>query len=123
MKKLTKANEDYLEAILLLSGGDISVKSVRIAEFLNVSKPAVNKAMAELSAMNLINKSSYSYITLTEEGRKIAQSVYNKHIKIKEFLLKIGVSELVAEEDCCKIEHIVSEETIEKIIDATNKML
>lgn len=122
MKPLTKSNEDYLEAILVLGREKEGVKSIRIAEFLNVSRPAVTKAMTELLENGLINKSSYSDITLTESGVAAAKNIYQKHVRIKEFLIKIGVSEETAEVDCCKLEHVVSTETIERLIDATNNL-
>lgn len=110
---LTKANEDYLEAILLLEKEGKIIRSIDIARMLNVSRPGVNQAMNVLKEMKLINKDDYSDIKLTDEGRKIAQKVYEKHLVIKQFLLKIGVSEITAENDCCKIEHVLSDETFE----------
>lgn len=116
MKNLTKANEDYLETILLLEieHGEF-IKSIDIAKHLNVSKPAVNKATNELKELGLINKGYYGEISLTEIGRIQAKKVYNKHKAIFDFLKKIGVSSETAEIDCCKIEHILSEETLQKI--------
>lgn len=116
MKHLTKANEDYLETILLLEKEtNGNVKSIEIAKHLQVSKPAVNKATNELKELGLINKGYYGEISLTEEGRLAANNVYNKHKTIYDFLLKLGVSDEIAEIDCCKIEHILSEETLTKI--------
>lgn len=112
MDHLTKAREDYLEAILMLENNKEKVKSVMIAHMLKVSKPAVNKAMNDLKEAGLIDKTDYSDITLTTQGRQIAQAVYDKHLLVKAFLLKLGVSEENAEIECCKIEHLVSDETI-----------
>lgn len=108
---LTKANEDYLEAILILEENEKIVRSIDIARMLNVSRPGVNQAMNVLKDLKLIIKDDYSDIKLTDEGRKIAKKVYEKHIVIKDFLLHIGVSNETAENDCCKIEHVLSEET------------
>ena len=116
MIKLTKSCEDYLETILILqqkSGG--SVKSIDIATHLNVSKPAVTKATNELKDFGLINKDLYGEITLTEVGKNLAEKIYDKHKTIYSFLQKLGVSEETAEEDCCKLEHAISEETLEKL--------
>jgi len=113
--KLTPANEDYLEAILILENRGEKVKSVEIAKFLNVSKPGVNKAMNILKANNLIEKDDYSDIYLTKKGRNLAEQIYSRHTLINRFLRLLGVSSEVAEVDCCKIEHILSEETLEKI--------
>ena len=116
MIKLTKSCEDYLETILILqqkSGG--SVKSIDIANHLNVSKPAVTKATNELKDFGLINKDLYGEITLTEVGKNLAEKIYDKHMTIYSFLQKLGVSEETAEEDCCKLEHAISEETLQKL--------
>ena len=109
MKILTKSNEDYLEAIVILSQKDPKVKSVEVARLLGVSKPAVNKAMNELKENLLIEKDNYGDIELTDRGRTLGNQVYQKHLLIRSFLLKIGVSK-VADTDCCLIEHVISEE-------------
>ncbi|MBQ2916694.1 MAG: metal-dependent transcriptional regulator [Clostridia bacterium] len=113
MKNLTKSIEDYIEAIYMIEKEKENIKSVDIASRLGVSKPAVNKAMNELNKLNLIEKSSYSDIVLTDEGRKLAKKIYDKHTLIYKFLLSIGVSKKNAEIDCCKIEHVISDETAE----------
>ena len=115
MINLTKANEDYLEAILIIEEKHDKVLSVEVAKLLGVSKPGVNKAMNILKENGLIEKESYSEIKLTTKGRKIAKEIYEKHQAIKKFLLALGVSEENAERDCCLIEHIISDETYEKI--------
>lgn len=112
---LTKANEDYLEAILILEQRIGKVKSVDIAKFMGVSKPGVNKAMNVLKDYGLILKDDYADVTLTESGRKQANKIYEKHLAIRNFLLKLGVSNETAESDCCKIEHVISNETFECI--------
>lgn len=115
MKKVTRSHEDYLEAILILEKNAIKVQSVEIARLLSVSKPAVHKAMDELIELKLIKKEKYGDVTLTDLGREIAIKIYDKHNEIKTFLLKLGVDEKTADLDCCKIEHVVSDITIEKI--------
>ncbi|MDD3171873.1 MAG: metal-dependent transcriptional regulator [Bacilli bacterium] len=117
MKILTKANEDYLEAILMLELEHKIVRPGEIAKLLKVSKPGVTKAMNTLKEANLIEKESYSAIILTDKGRLQANETFEKHNKIKDFLLKLGVSQEIAEVDCCKIEHVISEETFKKIKD------
>lgn len=113
MKILTKSIEDYMEAIYMIEQEKENIKSIDIASKLGVSKPAVNKAMNELKNLNLIEKSNYSNIVLTDEGRKLAKKIYSKHILIYEFLISIGVSKENANVDCCKIEHVISDETAE----------
>jgi len=115
MEKRTKAIEDYLEAILIFEKNEKEVKSIEIAKFLGVSKPAVAKAMKELLSLGYIIKEKYADISLTSEGKKIAKNTYKKHKLIKKFLLSLGVSEDIAEHDCCLIEHVISKETLSKI--------
>ncbi len=111
MKDLSKSIEDYIEAIYIIELEKKEIKSVDIASKLGVSKPAVNKAMNELKNLNLIEKSNYSNIILTPEGKKLAKKIYDKHILIYNFLVSIGVSKENADIDCCKIEHVISDET------------
>ncbi|MBQ3145880.1 MAG: metal-dependent transcriptional regulator [Clostridia bacterium] len=121
MKILTKSIEDYIESIYIIEQEKGEIKSVDIASKLGVSKPAVNKAMNELNNLNLIEKSNYSNIVLTDKGRTLAQKIYDKHILIYNFLLSIGVSKENAEIDCCKIEHVISDETAECMKKYLNK--
>lgn len=117
MKKiqLSKSFEDYLEAIYVLEESEIKAKSVEISRMLNVSKPAVNKAMNELLKDEYIQKEPYGDIKLTEKGRKVAKNVYHTHITLRDFLIKLGVSYETAEKDCCLIEHVISKETLNAI--------
>ncbi len=115
MKNMTKAKEDYLEAILILEDKEGKVHAIKVANFLKVSRAAVSKAMQLLLKDNLINMESYGEISLTDEGRKNAEKVYHRHTTIKQLLLNLGVSEQTAENDCCLIEHVISEETMEAI--------
>ncbi|HOE77989.1 MAG TPA: metal-dependent transcriptional regulator [Bacilli bacterium] len=123
MKILTKSNEDYLEAIVILSQKDPKVKSVEVARLLGVSKPAVNKAMNELKENLLIEKDNYGDIELTDRGRTLGNQVYQKHLLIRSFLLKIGVSEEIADTDCCLIEHVISEETYNALVKLMKEVL
>ena len=121
MKLLTDSNEDYLEAILILKIKNGKVRSVDISKHLNVSKPGVNKAMNILKESGLIEKDHYGDVYLTEKGEAIAKKIYKKHTTIKEFLIKLGVSEETSDIDCCKIEHVISDETYQVIQDFLNK--
>ena len=115
-ENLTRSIEDYLEAIYVFElEGENNIPSLMVAKTLNVSKAAVAKAMNRLHDEGYILKELYGQISLTEKGREIGRLVYDKHKTIKEFLIKIGVSEKNAEIDCCKIEHIVCSETLSKI--------
>ncbi len=115
MVPTSRAHEDYLEAIYMLSKKDTSPKSVDIATFLNVSKAAVSKAFKELQGLGYLKDGKYQVPELTESGLKIAKTVYSRHKLLKEFLVSLGVSPEVAEIDGCKMEHILSKETLDAI--------
>ena len=117
MSDLRKSGEDYLEAILFIEEEKGIVKSVDIATYLGVSKPSVNKALTILQEMGYVSKPNYSQVTITQEGRKKAKAVAQKHSALTRLLTDVlGVSEEVAEKDACKIEHDKSEETTQKLI-------
>ncbi len=117
MSDLRKSGEDYLEAILFIEEEKGIVKSVDIATYLGVSKPSVNKALTILQEMGYVSKPNYSQVTITQEGRKKAKAVAQKHSALTRLLTDVlGVSEEVAEKDACKIEHDISEETTQKLI-------
>ena len=111
--KLSQSFEDYLESIYILETSGQKIKSVTIAKMLNVSKPAVTKAMNELFANNYVEKTPYSQIKLTKNGRTIAKNVYHRHTVIRDYLInELGVNKDIAEKDCCMIEHVISPETL-----------
>ena len=119
--KITRAVEDYLEALLMLEEEGKPLEITEIAKHLNVSKPAATQMMNELKENGFVEKERYGSIQLTEEGREIGQATLHRHNVLKKLLMSIGVSEELAEEDCCKIEHVISEETFEKIEDFVNR--
>lgn len=100
-----------METILILSKKKPVVRSVDIAVELGFSKPSVSVAVKNMKAQGLITVTPEGYIYLTPTGLQIAGSVYERHQILTGFLIRIGVSEKVAEEDACRIEHIISEET------------
>lgn len=107
-----QSSEDYLEAILLLSGELKYVHQIDVARRIGVSQPAVKKAMNLLIAGGYITMDGL-HIRLTESGEKYAKEVYFRHCTIKSFLMAHGVSEATADVDACEIEHIISAETID----------
>ncbi len=121
-KKITVSGEDYLEASLRLLQNGQRIRVSALANELNVSKPAVTKALNELKERGYINKETYGEITLTDKGYKVAERVYKRHEFLYNFLIKIGVSPTTAEEDCCKIEHILSDETLLRIKNLNDKL-
>ncbi len=114
-KKLTVSAEDYLEAALRLTLRGERIKVTSVAELLGVSKPAVTNALGELASKGYMTKEPYGDIYLTDEGKAIAERVYSRHRLLHDFLTGFGVSDKTAETDCCKIEHDLSEETLDCI--------
>ncbi len=112
MKRNHESEEDYLEKILMLIEQNGFVRSIDIAHFMNFSKPSVSIAMKKLEEKNFIifNRET-GQITLTESGIEIAKATYKKHKMLTRFFESIGVNKKVAEEDACKIEHDLSDET------------
>lgn len=113
--KIYESAEDYLETILLLKTRIGAVRSIDVVHELNFSKPSVSIAMKKLRENGLINVDPSGYIELTPEGREIASSVYEKHQFFIDILTGIGVSPEVAQDDACKIEHHLSEESFTKL--------
>lgn len=115
MEKTSKAIEDYLEAFLMLEEKKESLDISSVASLLKVSMPAASQMANELKALGYIEKEPYSDIVLTEQGRLLANGTYHRHKILWRYLVSIGVQSDVAEEDCCRIEHVISEETFKAI--------
>jgi len=106
--------EDYLEAIFMLGGSN--VRSIDIANRLNVSRASVNKAVNTLIDNLMVHKQPYGNISLTEYGLEISKRVENKHQILRKFLIDVlGVEETVANNEACAIEHNISDDTASKI--------
>ena len=114
MNKL-ESSEDYLERILMLSQKNGSVRSIDIAHDMGFSKPSVSVAMKKLREKGLINVDKDGLITLTKQGLDIAERTLERHHVLKELLISLGVDEQTAEDDACKVEHELSEQTFDKI--------
>ena len=114
MNKL-ESSEDYLERILMLTEKNGSVRSIDIANDMGFSKPSVSVAMKKLKAKGYIIVNDNGTIVLTPEGKQIAEYVYDKHRFLTNILISIGVNPVLAEEDACKIEHELSDETFAKL--------
>ncbi|NLO36124.1 MAG: metal-dependent transcriptional regulator [Clostridiaceae bacterium] len=111
-RKLSPSNEDYLEKILELSQRGEAVRSVDIASHLHVSKAGVYKAVGVLREAGLIAQAHYGQIYLTEQGRQRAANIMQRHRMLKRFLIEIlGLDAETAEQDACRMEHAISEET------------
>ena len=115
MIRIQESAEDYLETILILSRRQQQVRSIDIVNEMNFSKPSVSIAMKNLREKGQIQMDSDGYITLTEEGHKIASQIYERHLLISKLLMQIGVEEQTALEEACWIEHDISQDTFEKL--------
>ena len=114
MSKLRQSGEDYLETILILSKRG-EVRSIDIANEMNLSKPSVSRAVGILKNDGFIKVDKDGYISFTDEGRKTAESVFERHTVLTDWLVGIGVSEKTAAEDACRLEHSFSAESFEKL--------
>lgn len=121
MTTLTPALEDYLEGIWILREEKGIVRVKDLATLLKVKASSVIESLKKLKELNLIKQERYGYIELTQSGINIAKEIRERHILLKRFLIDIlKVSEDVAENDACKIEHHLSPETIYKMIAFVN---
>ena len=112
---ITQSVADYLEAIMMLQKEKVNVRSVDIANHFGYSRPTVSQTLKTFRAKGYVEVDEDGYVTLTAEGRDIAQTTYEKHLVLTGLLTAIGVSEETAKEDACKLEHDISDETFEAI--------
>lgn len=113
--RIHESAENYLETILILSRRKRFVRSIDIVNELNFSKPSVSVAMKHLRENGHIVMDEDGYITLTEAGNTIANSIYERHQVISALLMKLGVEDETAKEEACRIEHDISQGTFEKL--------
>jgi len=114
--KLYESGENYLEVILNLEKRNGVVRSIDVARELGFSKPSVSRAMNVLKEAGYVTQEPYGAIRLTEVGRARACDIYERHKLITEFLiLSLKLDCAVAEEDACRIEHVISEKTWQAI--------
>jgi len=109
--KMHESAENYLETILTLSLKGEKVRSIDIANELDFSKPSVSVAMKNLREKGYILTDDDGSITLTAKGRKVADSMYERHTAISQWLISMGVDKKTAVEDACKMEHAMSEKS------------
>lgn len=112
---LLESGEMYLETIYTLSQRSDFVRSIDICEEMGFSKPSVSRAMKLLKADGYIEMETNGRITLTEKGTETASKIYNRHTILTEFFLKLGIREETAVDDACKIEHVISDESMDAI--------
>lgn len=112
---ILESGEMYLETILILSREKLNIRAIDICSQMGFSKPSVSRGLKLLKEEHMIYVDENGYIFLTDEGKIKAENVYERHNVLTEALMMIGISKEIAEDDACKIEHIISDETFEKI--------
>lgn len=113
--RLLASGEMYLETILQLSKESDFVRSIDVGEYMGYSKPSVSRAVGLLKEGGYITVDGDGFLHLTEDGRKIAEKIYERHTILTEFLTSIGVDREVAAEDACKMEHDISDTSLSAI--------
>ena len=106
---LASSMEDYLEAVLVLQQKHGYIRCVDVAGYLGVTKPSVSRAVKELSKKKCLLKKDDGTLSLTEQGRQIAQQIYEKHQFFTKQLIEAGVPRDIAVQDACRLEHVISE--------------
>ena len=117
-KTLHASGEDYLEAILVLHKKMGMVRSVDVARHMDVSKPSVCHAVATLKEGGFLTMDEDHFLHLTDVGREVAEKIYERHCFFTEQLIAAGVDPRTAEADACRIEHIISDESFDRLKEA-----
>lgn len=112
---INESAENYLETILLLSKKLPAIRAIDIVNELGYKKSSVSVAMKNLRELQLITISDAGHIALTNKGKSIAEMIYEKHTLLSSCLIRLGVDPIIAAEDACKIEHVISKESFEAI--------
>ena len=113
--KVQESAEMYLETILVLSQKKPEVRSIDIVGELDYKKSSVSVAMKKLRENGFIEMDEDGYITLTEKGREIAETIYDRHTFLSKWLIHLGVDKAIAIEDACRMEHVISPESFNAI--------
>lgn len=113
--KIQESAEMYLETILILSRKNPQVRSIDIVNELDFKKSSVSVAMKKLREYGCIEMDDEGYITLTDKGRKIAETMYERHTLISDWLIHLGVDKTIALADACRMEHVISPDSFEAI--------
>ncbi|MGN1084870.1 MAG: metal-dependent transcriptional regulator [Lachnospiraceae bacterium] len=111
MIQLQESGEMYLETIYILLQQGKKVRGIDVGEYMGYSKPSVSRAVGILKRGGYVENDADGFLVLTEEGRRVAEKTYERHRVLTKLFVSLGVSEAVASEDACRIEHIISDET------------
>ena len=110
--QLQESGEMYLETIYVLSKTSSAVRSIDVAEHMGYSKPSVSRAIGILKSGGYVEMAEDGSLTLTESGLSAAEKIYERHTILTEFLTRLGVDRETAAEDACKMEHVISDESL-----------
>ena len=113
--KIQESAENYLEAILILMQKNGQVRSIDVAHYTGFSKPSISRAVGLLRDNGYVSIDQNGLLGLTEAGLKIAETIDERHTVLTDLLTKLGVSPETAAEDACRIEHVISAETFDKL--------
>ncbi|MCI9626353.1 MAG: metal-dependent transcriptional regulator [Clostridia bacterium] len=113
--KIQESAENYLESILILGQRNGTVRSIDVANELGFSKPSVSIAMKNLRENGYITVDDNGLISLTDKGRDIAETIYERHTLLSNWLVRLGVDEKTAVADACRMEHVISAESFAAI--------
>lgn len=113
--KIQESAENYLEAILMITNEKGSCRSIDVAQFLEFSKPSVSRAMGLLRENGYVLMDDNGLLSLTDRGKEIAEKILERHELLTKWLIRLGVSEQTAQADACRIEHVISTETFDRI--------
>lgn len=113
--KIQESAENYLETILILGKRKGTVRSIDIANELGFTKPSVSVAMKNLRENGYAKMDEDGMITLTDKGRSIAETIYERHTFLSDWLIALGVDDKIAAEDACRIEHVISTESFDAL--------
>ena len=115
MHEIQESGEMYLETILILSKNQANVRSIDVANYMKYSKPSVSRGVGILKEDGHVMVDDSGFLKLTESGREIAEKIYERHLVLSDILEKLGVSPETATADACRVEHVISDETFEKL--------
>ena len=119
---LQESGEMYLETIYVLTKNSSNVRAIDVCEHMGYSKPSVSRAIGLLKSGGYVVVDGEGHLSLTQDGKEIAEKIYERHTILTQFLMRLGVSKQTASEDACKMEHVISDETLEAIKNSINNI-
>lgn len=112
---IQESGEMYLETIYVLSQTSDKVRAIDVGEYMGFSKPSVSRALGLLKKGGYVVTDGSGYLSLTTEGKAIAEKIYERHEILTAFLVSLGIDEDIASRDACKIEHVISDQSFDAI--------